>query len=70
VFAAANVVDQQPDRSIVVRHDHIGVAVVVDIAECSTTADFGGSQRGAGLSRDIDECSVAEMAEKLLGLLQ
>ena len=70
VLAAADVVDQQPDRSAVVRHHDIGVAVVVDIAERGAATDLGMLQDRAGLSGDVLESPVAEIAEQLLGLLQ
>ena len=56
--------------SAVVRHHDIGVAVVVDIAERGAATDLGGLQDRAGLSGDVLELAVAEIAEQLLGLLQ
>ena len=41
VVSAADVIDQQPDRSAVIRHHDVGVAVVVDVAERGAAADLG-----------------------------
>jgi hypothetical protein len=67
---AADVVDKQSDRSAVIRHHDIGVAVVVDVVERGAATDFGVLQDRARLFRDVRELSVAEIAEQLLGLLQ
>ena len=48
VVGAADVIDQQPDRSVVVRHHDVSVAVVVDVAERGAAADLGRLQDSAG----------------------
>ena len=47
VRAAADVVDQQTRRAVVVADHHVDVAVVVDIAERRAAADLRELERGA-----------------------
>jgi hypothetical protein len=70
MLAAADVVDQQPDRSAVVGDHDVGVAVVVDVAKCGAATDIGSLQNRASVFGDVRELPVAKIAEQLLGLLQ
>jgi hypothetical protein len=36
----ADVIDEQSSPSVVIPHQHVGMAVVVDISKRSTTTDF------------------------------
>ena len=68
--AAADVVDEQPDWSAVIRHHDIRVAVVVDIAERGAATDVVLLEDRAGLLGDVRELPVAKIAEQPLGLAQ
>ena len=51
VVAAADVVDQQPRRAVVVADQHVDVAVVVDVAERRAAADLRQLEHRAGRAR-------------------
>ena len=70
VFARADVVDQQSRPSGSVAHQHVDVAVVVDVAEGGAAADFRQLECRAGAIGDVLEPAVAEIAEQLFPLVQ
>ena len=70
VVAAADVVDQQPGLAVVVGHQDVHVAVVVDVAERRAAADLRQLKRGAAARGDVLESPVAQIAEQQLSLVQ
>ena len=69
MIAVADVVHEQPQSSRVVAHDHVDVAVVVDVAERRTATRFRQHERGTGLVGDVLEAAVAEIADQQLALV-
>ena len=69
-MALPHLVDQQPGRTVVVRHQHVDVAVVVDVAERRPAADLGQGERGAGPAGEVLEAPSPEVAEQLVALMQ
>ena len=69
MVAVSEVIDQKPDRTAVVRDDDVCVAVVIDVAERSTAADFGQREHPARLAGDVLEAAVAEVSKQLLPLI-
>jgi hypothetical protein len=68
VLAAADRVQQELDRALVVGHHHVDVPVVVDVAEGRATARIAPLERRAAHRRHVVETAGAEVAEELLGL--
>ena len=66
----ADGVDQQSNRAAVVGHQHVGVAIVVHIAEGCSAAHFGHLQRGAAAIGGILEAAVPQIEKEQLGLAQ
>src|SRR5438876_6253412 len=53
VFSVPDVVDQQTGGTVVVNHQDIRVAVVIDVAESNTAAHLGQSYDGTGFLTHI-----------------
>jgi hypothetical protein len=70
VRAAADVVEEQPRRAIVVAHHHIRVAIVIDIAERRAAADFRELEHGARPRGGVLELPAAKIAQQLFPLMQ
>src|SRR5207245_9067323 len=51
----------EPDRPVVVRDQHVDQAVVVDVAQRHSTADFPALGGGSGPGRDFLETTPAEV---------
>src|SRR5436190_22784770 len=66
VAACADLIEQQPDRSAVVRHDDVDVAVVVDVAERRASTDFCTRKCRAGNGTGLVETSLAGVMEQLI----
>jgi hypothetical protein len=66
----ADVVDQQPDRSVVICRYDIGVTIVVYVAERSAATDVRSAQGCSRPFGDVREVTVTKIAKQLLGLLQ
>ena len=62
-------VDQQPRRPGVVAHQHVDVAVVVDVPERGAAPRLRRFERRAGLLRHVREAAVAEVAEQRPALI-
>ena len=70
VRAAADVVDEQPRRTIVVAHHDVHVAVVVDVAERRAAADLRELKHRAGPRGGVLELPVAKIVKQLFPLMQ
>ena len=66
----AHLVDQQAHRPGAVGDEHVGVAVVVDVAERGAAAHLRQRERGAGPLRHVLEPRAAAVTEHLVPLLQ
>src|SRR5262245_66528527 len=66
--AVADVIEQEPRRSVVVADQDVRVTVVVDIAERGPAAHVGQLEYGAGAFRDVLEPAFAGVAEQLFAL--
>ncbi len=66
----ADVVDQQPQRPVVVGDDDVGVAVVVEVAEGRAPTDLRQPECGARRRRHVLEAAVPKVAKQLLALMQ
>ena len=66
----ADIIDEQSDPSVVVAHQHVHVAVVVDIAEGGPAAYLGQLEHRASPVGDLLEPPVGEIAEQLFSLVQ
>jgi hypothetical protein len=67
---AGRLVDQQPDRTVVIRDDDVRIAIVVDVAEGRAAPDFRQPKDSAAAIGDVLEPAVAEIPEQLLPLVQ
>ena len=67
--ARADVVHEHAHRTVVVGDDDVGVAIVIEIAECRATADVF-DREGFAAIRDFLEATLATVAKELTALLQ
>src|SRR6185503_21128100 len=70
IRARTDVVHEHTDRAVVVRDDDVGVAIVVEIAECRTAADVLVRERAASAIGDLLEAALAHIAKELTTLLE
>jgi len=64
--AAADLIDQEPRGSIVVDHNQVAVAIVVDVAKGDPATDLGQGEDGPRLRRDIREAPSPRLAKSWL----
>src|ERR1700694_2722061 len=69
MVVTANVVDQQAQRPAVIPHDHVNVAVVIDVSESRTAPHLRQLEYSARSFADILEQPVAGIPEQLLSLI-
>ena len=55
MILAGRIIDQQPQRTVVVGDEDVEVAVVVDVADGHAAADVGDLEHRAGAARDVFE---------------
>ena len=60
---AGDVVAQERRRLVHVPHEHVDVAVVVEVAEGAAAAGVDGCDTGPGLLDQLLEAAVAQIAE-------